>query len=93
MSMDNESKTIFSTILFGEYENLFQNKCTDLQDQFYDKVILQIEDFNSRSEIESLYWNMIGEIKEFYFEMGMIANSQIEKKYYEQHFGVEENGR
>lgn len=93
MSMDKEYQIIFSTILFGEYENLFKNKCTDLQDQFYDKVILPIKEFETREEIESLYWNMIGEIKEFYFEMGMIANSQIEKKYYEQHFGVGKNGR
>lgn len=93
MSMDKEHKTIFETILFGEYENLFKNKSTELQEKFYDKVISPIKEFDTREEIESLYWNMIGEIKEFYFQMGIVANAQIEKKHYEQHFGVGKNGR
>lgn len=93
MSMDQEYKTIFSTILFGEYENLFKNKSTELQEKFYNKFISPIKEFETREDIESLYWDMIGEIKEFYFQMGMVANSQVETKYYKQHFGVGKNGR
>ena len=91
--MDKEHHNIFSIILQSDNEGILNGKFTEFQEKFYDNYISPIKDFEDRDKKERLFWKMIDEIKEFYFEMGIIANSQIEKKYYEQHFGVEENGR
>lgn len=76
--MDKEFQNIFNVILTSENEGVLKNKATRLQNKFYDKAINTIKEFHHREEVESLFWDMIREIKEFYFQMGIVAGGELE---------------
>ena len=85
--MDKEYQNIFNVILTSENEGILKNKATRLQNKFYDKVIVPVKEFNRREEIESLFWDMIGEIKEFYFQMGVVTGGELEFDYFKRNGG------
>lgn len=80
--MDKEHYNIFSIILQSENEGIINGKFSKLQEKFFDNFISPIKDLKTKDKMEQLYWEMVEEIKKFYFEMGIITGSQTEYDYF-----------